>query len=248
VTAGRVEVNGKRVLELGLKIDLALDRVRVDGRPVELRPAGLEYWLVHKPRDMMTTLSDPQARPTVRRLVSDLGVRLFPVGRLDYDAEGLLLMTNDGDLTYRLTHPKFQVRRTYLVKVRGVPTDAELTSLSSGIDLPDGRVDPIEVALQATRESSAWIRIAVAEGRPHLVKRLCEAIGRRVLRLVRVEYGGLILADLRSGARRRLRPEELSRLRKEAAAGHAPAAYRGVLELPASISPSRLKGHRVRER
>jgi 23S rRNA pseudouridine2605 synthase len=232
VTAGRVEVNGQRVTELGLKIDVTRDRVRVDGRPIEVQPAGLQHWLVYKPKGMMTTLSDPQARPTVGRLVSGLGVRLFPVGRLDYDAEGLLLMTNDGDLTFRLTHPKFQVRRTYLVKVRGVPAPEELSRLAGGIDLEEGRVSPIEVVLQATTESNSWIRIAVAEGRPHLVKRLCESIGRQVQRLVRVEYAGLTLADLATGARRRLLPEEVAGLREQASGEHAPRPYPGLLPIP----------------
>jgi 23S rRNA pseudouridine2605 synthase len=247
VTAGRVEVNGQRVLEMGLKIDLTRDRVRVDGRPIELQPAGLQHWLVYKPRGMMTTLSDPQARPTVRRLVSGLGVRLFPVGRLDYDAEGLLLMTNDGELTYRLTHPKFQVRRTYLVQVRGVPAPEELSRLAGGIDLEEGRVHPVEVVLQEAAEPSSWIRMAVAEGRPHLVKRLCESIGRQVQRLVRVEYGGLTLADLPSGGRRRLLPDEVARLRDAASEERPPEPYAGVLPIPPRGRAFQAEGHKFRE-
>jgi 23S rRNA pseudouridine2605 synthase len=232
VLAGRVEVNGEPVRELGLKIDPARDRVRIDGRPIELSPAGLQHWLVYKPKGMMTTLSDPQARPTVRRLVSDLKMRLFPVGRLDYDAEGLLLMTNDGELTYQLTHPKFQVRRTYLVKLRGVPAPQELDRLAKGIDLEEGRVTPIEAVLQATTESNSWIRIAVAEGQPHLIKRLIEGIGREVQRLVRVEYGGLTLAGLVPGGRRRLSSAELPGLREQATLGDSPVPYPGVLPIP----------------
>jgi 23S rRNA pseudouridine2605 synthase len=248
VTAGRVEVNGQRVLEMGLKIDLTRDRVRVDGRPIELQPADLQHWLVYKPRGMMTTLSDPQARPTVRRLVSGLGVRLFPVGRLDYDAEGLLLMTNDGELTYRLTHPKFQVRRTYLVQVRGIPPPEELSRLAGGIDLEEGRVNPIEVILQDPAEPFSWIRIAVAEGRPHLVKRLCESIGRQVQRLVRVEYGGLTLADLPSGGRRRLLPDEVARLGEAASEERSPAPYPGALPIPPRGRAFQAEGHKFRER
>jgi len=247
VTAGRVEVNGQRVSELGLKIDLMRDRVRVDGRPIELQPADLQHWLVYKPRGMMTTLSDPQARPTVRRLVSGLGTRLFPVGRLDYDAEGLLLMTNDGELTYRLTHPKFQVRRTYLVQVQGLPAPEELSRLAGGVDLEEGRVSPIEVVLQEPGEAHSWIRIAVAEGRPHLVKRLCESIGRQVQRLVRAEYGGLTLADLPSGGRRRLSPDEVALLREQASEESAPRPYAGMLPIPPRGRAFQAEGHKFRD-
>jgi 23S rRNA pseudouridine2605 synthase len=232
-----VEVGGRVVREQGTKVDPAVDEVRVDGRKVELAtPAALTV-AVYKPVWMLTTWSDPRGRPTVRELVADLDVRLFPVGRLDFDAEGLLLLTNDGDLAYRLTHPRFGVRRTYLVKIEGKLSAGEVEALKVGPTLEDGPARPLEITEiahpGAAAEGSSWWRVGVAEGRNHLVKRLMLSTGHVVQRLVRAEYGGVTLGSLRPGQRRKLTGPEVARL--TAAGGEKGAgAYPGTLLVPPS--------------
>ncbi len=238
IEAGEVEVNGQVVRELGTQIDPATDRVRVSGRVIALAPPETLHLAVYKPVWMLTTWSDPRGRPTVRELVEDLGARLFPVGRLDFDAEGLLLLTNDGDLTYRLTHPRFQVRRTYLVKVAGTLEPQEKAALEAGVNLDDGPARALEVTQVphpgAAAEGATWWRIATAEGRNHLVKRLLASVGHPVRRLVRAEFGGVTLGTLRPGQRRVLRPREVRTLREATEANAPPGPYPGALEVPPS--------------
>ncbi|MHB1846245.1 MAG: pseudouridine synthase [Deltaproteobacteria bacterium] len=237
IAEGRVAVNGAVVREAGTQIDAAVDRVEVDGRPVALAAPVPRMFVVYKPVWMVTTWSDPQGRPTVRELVQELELRLFPVGRLDFDAEGLLLLTNDGPLAHRLMHPRYQVRRTYLVRVRGQPGPQTLARLRAGLELEDGPARPLEVVAlshpTAEAEGDRWLRVALAEGRNHLVKRLLAAVGHPVMRLVRAEYGGVTLGRLRPGERRELPPDELSALH---AATETPAIgpYPGSLDIPPS--------------
>jgi 23S rRNA pseudouridine2605 synthase len=225
IAEGRVTVDGKTVTEPGTRVDPARHTVAVDGRPIERE--GKVYLLLHKPPGMVTTLSDPEGRPTVGDLVKNVPERVFPVGRLDYDAEGVLLLTNDGELANRLTHPRFGVRRTYDAKVRGVPVEATLDRLRAGIRLEDGHAKPlsVEVAGRATRNT--WVRLAVAEGRPHLVKRLFEAVGHPVQRLRRVDYAGLTVDELAPGEMRPLLPNEVAILQDALASGEASKAPRG---------------------
>ncbi|MHB8419107.1 MAG: pseudouridine synthase [Myxococcales bacterium] len=237
IDAGRVEVGGKVVREQGTKVDPAQDEVRVDGRKIELAAPAPLTLATYKPVWMLTTWSDPRGRPTVRELVQDLGVRLFPVGRLDFDAEGLLLLTNDGELTHHLTHPRFGVRRTYLVKIEGRLAAAEVETLRAGVTLDDGPVRPIEVTEVphpgAAAEGSSWWRVGVAEGRNHLVKRLMLATGHTVQRLVRAEYSGVTLGSLRPGQRRKLTVPEVARL-GGAGGEREPQPYPGALLVPPS--------------
>lgn len=230
---GRVEVNGRRVLEQGTKVDPALDEVKVDGRRVPLAAPAVRTLATYKPRWMLTTWSDPRGRPTVRELVADLDVRLFPVGRLDLDAEGLLLLTNDGDLAYRLTHPRFGVRRTYLVEAGAPLAAAELASLRAGVRLEEGPVRPVEV----TPLEGRWLRLALAEGRNHVVKRLLAAVGYEVHRLVRVEYGGVTLGRLRPAEKRELSSPERAALER---AGLEPQAspFPGRFPVPRALTGS----------
>jgi 23S rRNA pseudouridine2605 synthase len=224
ITAGRVSVNGVPVVELGARADPERDRVEVDGRRLP-RAEAKRYVLLHKPAGYLTTREDPRQRPRVFDLLPDLGVRLHPVGRLDLDAEGLLLLTNDGALTYRLTHPRHGVRRVYHVLVDGAAGPAALRTLEAGVTLEDG---PARVArarrLRDAGPGAAWVELTLAEGRYHEVKRLCRAVGLAVRRLRRVAFGPLGLGSLAAGRWRELRAAEVERLRR---AGSAPPGRTG---------------------
>jgi 23S rRNA pseudouridine2605 synthase len=212
IAAGRVEVNGVVVREAGVHADPARDLIRVDGRALP-RAETKRYVLLHKLAGYLTTRDDPRGRASVLDLVPDLGVRLHPVGRLDADAEGLLLLTNDGDLTYRMTHPRHEIDRVYHVLVDGRADEAALAALRQGIELEDGPARAVEARhLRPADGGGTWLALTLREGRYHEVKRLCRAVGLRVLRLVRVAFGPLALGDLPPGAWRDVRPEELARL------------------------------------
>ncbi len=205
----RVTVNGE-VAVLGRRVDPDNDRIEVDGLRVPVRP-GLVTYLLNKPRGVVSTASDPQGRPTVVALVPS-EPRIFPVGRLDTDTEGLLLLTNDGDLAHRLTHPSFGVEKEYLAEVDGSPTPAELRRLREGIDLDDGRTAPAKASLTAP----GAVRLVIHEGRNRQVRRMLEAIGHPVRRLVRTRIGPLADRRLKPGEWRVLEVDEVRSL--EAAA------------------------------
>jgi 23S rRNA pseudouridine2605 synthase len=204
IRAGRVRVNGHVA---GLATFVAKrDRVEVDGRPVELEPLG--YVLLHKPAGVVTTARDPQGRPTVVGLVGHER-RLVPVGRLDADTTGVLLLTNDGPLAHRLMHPRYEMEKVYEAEVEGEPSDETLSRLAEGVELEDGRTAPARVrALGRGR-----IELALHEGRKHQVKRMCEAVGHPVRRLHRSSYAGLTVAGLAAGEWRELTAAEVERLR-----------------------------------
>ncbi|MDP1806859.1 MAG: pseudouridine synthase [Acidimicrobiales bacterium] len=205
----RVTVNGE-VAILGRRVDPENDRIEVDGLRVPVRP-GLVTYLLNKPRGVVTTASDPQGRPTVVELVP-AEPRIFPVGRLDTDTEGLLLLTNDGDLAHRLTHPSFGVEKEYLAQVDGSPTPAELRRLRHGIELDDGMTAPAKASLTAP----GAVRLVIHEGRNRQVRRMLEAVGYPVTRLVRTRIGPLADRRLKPGEWRVLELEEVRAL--EAAA------------------------------
>jgi 23S rRNA pseudouridine2605 synthase len=215
VAAGRVQVNGVVIKEMGTRVDPSRDLVVVDGKPVDTG-GRTRYLLLYKPPGCVTTLSDPQGRPTVARYLAGVKERVFPVGRLDWDAEGALLFTTDGDLANRLAHPRYGHRRTYLVKVKGDPGVGSLDRMLAGVRLEDGPAKALEAAFHERVEKNSWIRVVVGEGRRHLVKRLCESVGLDVLRLFRPEFGGVSVAGLRPGHSRELRPEEVDTLRRSA--------------------------------
>jgi 23S rRNA pseudouridine2605 synthase len=185
---GRVEVNGE-VATLGRRVDPEHDRVTVDGVTIPVRP-GLVYYLLNKPAKVVTTAHDPEGRPTVMDLVP-AEPRVFPVGRLDWDTEGLLLLTNDGDLAHGLTHPSRGVPKTYLAEVTGSPGRAALRRLREGVDLDDGRTAPARVRVAQTTPTGAAVEIVIHEGRNRQVRRMCEAVGHPVRRLVRTRFGPL---------------------------------------------------------
>jgi len=215
---GRVTVNGTTIRELGTKADPARDDIRVDGRRVKVVEHH-RYLLLNKPRGYVTTRSDPQQRPTVIDLLRGVREYVYPVGRLDFDSEGLLLLTNDGDLAARLTHPSHGVARVYEARVLGVPDAHDLDRLSRGFSLGGQRTRPAEVKLLPLRREAneATILITIREGRNRQVRKMCEAIGHPVNRLQRVAIGPIRDARLKPGHWRELTPAEVERLRKAAA-------------------------------
>lgn len=215
IASGVVKVNGKVVTELGTKVDPFKDRIQVGNETIKPTPQKY-YVIMYKPRGYVTTLSDEKGRKKVTDLVKDIPARVYPVGRLDYDSEGLLLLTNDGDLTYALTHPKHRVPKTYLVRVSGMPGPAKLQKMAEGLELEDGLTAPAKVRLVGEREGNAQLEITIHEGRKRQVRRMCEYIGHPVLRLQRIRFGNLSLEGLKSGQHRHLTKKELSQLKEKA--------------------------------
>jgi len=211
IAEGRVTVNGETVTAQGTAADPARDRITVDGRPLA-GPEPKRYLLLNKPRGYLTSRSDPRGRPVVLDLVREERFRLFPVGRLDFDAEGLLLLTNDGDLAQRLLHPRFGMRRVYEVEVQGRVSAPELPRWERGAMLSDGLAKAVEVRLLRRTQATTWLRLVFSEGRYREVKRFCLALGHRVVRLRRVQFGPLRLGRLAPGAVRPLTSSELARL------------------------------------
>lgn len=212
IAAGRVRVNG-HVAELGEKADAQTAKILIDDKP--LQPAEkLVYVLLNKPLGIVTTLSDPEGRPVVTDLVSDLKVRVFPVGRLDINTSGLLLLTNDGDLANRLAHPSRQVNKRYLVKVRGHLSNDSKRQLEEGIKLEDGMTSPAKVLNLRIRGGHTWFELIIHEGRNRQVRRMCEALGYQVSRLVRVGYAFLTLDGLAPGQKRLLSEREIRLLQE----------------------------------
>jgi 23S rRNA pseudouridine2605 synthase len=209
--AGRVTINGVVRREPGAQADPAIDRIAVDGRPVGAREAPA-YVLLHKPAGYVTSLRDPEGRPVVTDLLPKGAPRLFPVGRLDYDAEGLLLLTNDGLLANRLLHPRYEIPRVYEVQVERRVGTRDLERWRRGVRLPDGPARPSAVRILGHANASTWLSVTFREGRYREVKRYCKALGHPVLRLRRVQFGPLRLGDLPPGRTRALTPSELGRL------------------------------------
>ena len=205
-------INGETVTTLGSRA-LPTDHIRVDGRALPSRRDPLHV-VVHKPVGVVTTTRDPEGRPTVLQLLPRGLSRLFPVGRLDVQSTGLVLLTNDGELASRLTHPRYHVPRTYRVKVSGSPDERALARLRRGIRLDDGPSGPVDVAVEERRPTKTWLTITVHEGRKHLVRRLCAAVGHRVEKLQRVGLGPLALGKLAPGAYRPVSARELGALRR----------------------------------
>jgi 23S rRNA pseudouridine2605 synthase len=219
---GRVTVNGVTVMELGTKAEPGKDDIRVDGRRVKVVEHH-RYLLLNKPRGYVTTRSDPQRRPTVIDLLRGVREYVYPVGRLDYESEGLLLVTNDGDLAARLTHPSHEVARVYEARVLGVPDAHDLDRLSRGLVIDGRRTAPAEVRLMPLRRDAltATLVITIHEGRNRQVRDMCDAIGHPVEHLRRVAIGPIRDAKLKLGHWRELNQEEVTRLKKAAGSGDA---------------------------
>jgi len=216
-------VNGETVTRLGTTADPQRDHILVDNQPL-IFPSAPLYFLLHKPVGIVSTLKDPEGRPTVRDLLRGVHERVFPVGRLDYHSAGLLLLTNDGELTERLLHPRYQIPRVYHAKVTGVLTPEALKGLRTGVRLEDGtRTAPTEVRVLRTSEKKTWLEITLSEGRNREVRRMCEAVGYRVEKLIRVRFGPLALDDLPPGSYRPLTPVEVRALHRAAGSPRVPS-------------------------
>jgi len=209
IAEGRVEVAGERVADPARDVGPD-DDVRVDGRP--LAPEPREYFLLHKPVGVVSTASDPQGRETVVDMV-DSDARLYPVGRLDAESSGVVLLTNDGELANRLMHPRYEVPRTYRVRVAGSPSKRALQDLRRGVDLDDGRTAPARVDVVAGGRESL-VEVTIHEGRNRMVRRMFDAVGYPVRALERAAFGPIQLGRLRAGGSRRLRPPEVEALRR----------------------------------
>lgn len=220
IVQGRVQVNGQIVTELGSKADPIRDHIRVDGKRIQ--PTGeYRYYMLNKPKEYVTTASDPQGRPTVMQLFSRMRLRMFPVGRLDYYSEGLLLVTNDGELANTLTRAASHVPKTYLVKVSGVPGEAALEKLRRGISISlgdsnfrEGRVRTAPAEIRLFRQGdNPWYEITITEGRNRQLRKMFEEIGHHVEKIRRVGYGPLVL-DVPPGEYRELTEREVNALRR----------------------------------
>jgi len=215
IIEGRVRVNGKVVTELGAKADPDKDHVKVDGKLINPKQPKA-YIMLNKPAGFVTTMSDPEGRPIVANLLKGVKVRVYPVGRLDYDTEGLLLLTNDGDFAHLVTHPRHELPKTYLVKVKGALEDRHVASLEQGVFLKDGKTAPARVRKLRKEEANSWVEITIHEGRKRQVRRMIDYTGHSVIKLKRTKVGNLNLGDLPMGAYRHLTLDEVRGLREMA--------------------------------
>ncbi|MBK8258452.1 MAG: pseudouridine synthase [Polyangiaceae bacterium] len=213
ITSGRVRVNGRVVNELGAKADLRDDKVEVDGRRLTAPPPV--YIVLHKPRNVVSTMSDPEGRPTVAELLSGVDARVYPVGRLDFATSGVLLATNDGAFSQGMLHPRKGVPKTYVLKVSGRMDGADLEAWETGVQLEDGKTRPAHVHFLRHEEDKTWFEITITEGRNQQLRRMGEATGFPVMRLARLSFAGITSEGLRPGQWRHLTVSELQDLREE---------------------------------
>ncbi len=213
IAEGHVAVNGQVVTEMGVQVDETADRVTVDGAPVALEEEK-HYIAYYKPIGEVTTVTDPEGRATVMDKFRDYPVRLYPVGRLDYDSEGLLLLTNDGDMMQRLLHPSHEVEKVYLAKVSNQVTEEELRRLRAGVSLDGRMTSPANVRLVRREAFASVVLVSIHEGRNRQVRRMFEAVGHQVVALKRVGFGPIRLLDLPRGQWRRLNEVEVRRLKE----------------------------------
>lgn len=209
---GRVKVNGVTITELGFKANHERDEIEVDG--VKIQSEMLQYVLFHKPKGVITSVSDPQGRKVVTDFIS-LKERVYPVGRLDYDTTGLLLLTNDGDLANKIAHPRFEIDKVYVATVRGIPGQKALDTLKNGVLLEDGITQPAKVKLCSVddKKKTAVVQLTIHEGRNRQVRRMCDTVGHPVIQLKRIQLGFLTLGNLRAGQYRELTHEEVDKLK-----------------------------------
>lgn len=214
IIAGKVQVNGKFVTELGRKINPTVDRIKVEGKLLEIEP--LEYYIFNKPKGVITSVTDPQGRTTVMDYIKDVKVRLYPVGRLDYHTEGLLLLTNDGTLSQQLMHPSMGVEKMYEVRIKGRVLDEHLKAISEGVSLEDGLTYPAEITDYGfdSKTGLTTVEITIHEGRNRQVRRMFEHFSYSIHNLKRIAYGGLTLSGVKRGAFRRLKAEEVRQLKQ----------------------------------
>jgi 23S rRNA pseudouridine2605 synthase len=240
IAAGRVTVNGKVVTELGTKVDPERDHIKVDGKHLShVQP--FVYLMLNKPKHVMSTLDDPGGRPTVKDFIRGVSVRVFPVGRLDFESEGLMLLTNNGELAQALLHPRYHVPKTYLIKVKRVLTDDEIRQLENGVNLEDGMTGPAQVKKIKKAQQNSWLEVTIREGRKHQVRRMLESVGHPVIRLTRVKMGPLSLGRLEPGEFRFLTDREANALR-ESVGERVAAIERGEEPVSRPKRPVRREG------
>ena len=218
ILEGRVRLNGKPIKELGVTLDPVCDIVHVNGQIVPIGPASEQeklYLLLNKPSQVVTTVSDNLNRKTVLHLIPEYKhARIFPVGRLDYDAQGFLLLTNDGELAQKLLHPKFKCKKTYLVKVKGVPTMPDIEKLRRGIYLEDGPTGKSEIEFHRATRFNTWLKVTLTSGKYRQIKRMFFRINNPVMRIIRTDFAGISLGNLAVGHHRSLNKKEITQLKK----------------------------------
>lgn len=221
IREGRLTVNGERVDHPGTAVNPDKDAIRLDGKPLPEQPPPL-YFMLNKPRGVLTTRKDPEGRKSIEPYLEDISHRVEPVGRLDFDTAGVLLLTNDGELAHQLTHPSGEIPKRYMVKVWKAPSEKALERLEKGVHLDDGKTAPARVRiLEITDQGNAWMEVTVTEGRNRLIRRMFEAVGHPVSKLRRESFATIGLAGLERGEVRPLTPSEVDRL-KDLAAGRNP--------------------------
>ena len=211
ITEGRITVNNAVIRQLGAKADIEEDEIRLDGKLIFSETSKV-YLILHKPKGYMTTLHDPQGRPVVSDLLIDVAERVFPVGRLDYDSEGLLLLTNDGNFSQRIQHPRFRIPKVYSVKIEGNLTNREMKSISKGVMLDDGMFKPEYCSVLKTNSKSCWITVTITEGRNRVIRRVLESLGHSVVRLIRTAIADISLGSMKAGTFRHLTRKEVQHL------------------------------------
>lgn len=212
ILRGHVEVDGKIVREMGLRVDPSVNKIKVFGRTLDIS-APKEYIMINKPEGYLTTVRDPYNRPTVMQLVGGPEYGLFPIGRLDQKTTGLLILTNDGELAYRLTHPRYKVAKIYEAEVRGRPKPSSIWRLRNGVILEDGPTQPARVRIALRKEKTTLLEITIFEGRKRQIRRMCQAIGNPVVKLNRIAIGPVTLGDLNSGSWRHMTQKEVAHLK-----------------------------------
>ena len=212
ISSGLVTVNGRVERSLGSKAVWGVDSITVDGQAIPDLPKKI-YLMLNKPFGYVTTLRDPEGRPTIRDLIKDVKARVYSVGRLDFNSHGLLILTNDGDLAHRLMHPRFHIPRTYKVTIEGPLSDASVEGLKKGIPLDDGPTTPAHVKVIERGQERTVVRITIFEGRSREIRRIFEAVGNKAIKLIRIGYGSLHLGDLKVGKYRYLKDPEVKALR-----------------------------------
>ncbi|QDX93730.1 rRNA pseudouridine synthase [Brevibacillus laterosporus] len=215
IKQGRVKVNGQVITELGTKVTASVDQILVDNKSIAQEEHV--YVLLHKPTGVITSMSDPEGRKTVRDLIKQIPQRVYPVGRLDFDTSGLLIMTNDGELANRLAHPSFEMDKVYRAWVKGIPTSESVLRLAKGIKLEDGMTSPgkAKILERDTNKNRTLLELTIHEGRNRQVRRMCQAIGHPVVTLQRIRISFLMLGNLGLGSYRFLQKEEVERLQSE---------------------------------
>ncbi|RLB30091.1 MAG: pseudouridine synthase [Deltaproteobacteria bacterium] len=212
ISLGLVTVNGRVEKRVGSKAVWGIDTITVDGQPIPDPPKKI-YLLLNKPFGYVSTLNDPEGRPIIRDLIRDVNERVYPVGRLDFDSSGLLILTNDGELAFRLMHPRFHIPRTYKVIVEGSISDKSVERLKKGVVLYDGTTNPARVRIIDTEQERSVVRITIFEGRSREIRRMFDYVGHKTLKLIRIGYGNLDLGDLKVGKYRHLKNVEVKALR-----------------------------------